>query len=66
LKKEDAMLTKEKMHELVDHMPKNEFTIDDIVEQMILLQKIETARKQYQNGEFLTAEELDKEIDSWG
>jgi len=60
------MLTKEKMHELVDHMPKNEFTIDDIVEQMILLQKIETARKQYQNGEFLTAEELDKEIDSWG
>jgi Zn-dependent alcohol dehydrogenase len=59
------MLTKEKMHELVDHMPKDEFTIDDMVEQMILLQKIETARKQYQNGEFLTAEELDKEIDSW-
>jgi len=59
------MLTKEKMHELVDHMPQNEFTIDDIIEQMILLQKIEIARKQFQNGEYLTEEELDKEIDSW-
>jgi Zn-dependent alcohol dehydrogenase len=59
------MLTKEKMHELVDHMPKDEFTIDDMVEQMILLQKIETARKQIENGEFLTEEEFDKEVDKW-
>jgi Zn-dependent alcohol dehydrogenase len=59
------MLTKEKMHELVDHMPKDEFTIDDMVEQMILLQKIETARKQIEDGEFLTEEEFDKEVDKW-
>lgn len=59
------MLNKEKMHELVDHMPKDEFTIDDMVEQMILLQKIEAARQQIKNGEFLTEEEFDKEVDKW-
>ncbi len=58
------MLTKEKMHDLVDHMPEN-FTVDQIIEEIILMQKIEIAREQFKNGEFLTEEEMDKEIDSW-
>jgi len=58
------MLPKEKMHKLVDHMPQNEFTIDDMVEQMILLKKIGSAKKT-DNSEFLTEEEFDKEVDSW-
>jgi hypothetical protein len=58
------MLTKDKVKELVDHMPET-FTVDDIVEEIILLQKIEIARKQVKDGEFLTEEELDKEIDHW-
>nr|WP_067058886.1 hypothetical protein [Mucilaginibacter sp. L294] len=58
------MLTKDKVKELVDHMP-DTFSVDDLVERVILLQKIETARKQVLNGEFLTEEELDAEIDKW-
>jgi hypothetical protein len=58
------MLTKEKVKELVNHMPET-FSVDDIVEEIILLQKIEIARKQVQDGEFLTEEELDKEVDQW-
>jgi len=58
------MLTKEKVKELVDHMPET-FSVDDIVEEIILLQKIEQARKEVQSGDFLTEEELDKEIDQW-
>lgn len=58
------MLTKDKVKELVDHMP-DTFSVDDIVGEIILLQKIEIARKQIENGEFLTEEELDKEIDQW-
>jgi hypothetical protein len=58
------MLTKDKVKELIDHMPET-FSIDDIVGEIILLQKIEIARKQIQYGEFLTEEELDKEIDQW-
>jgi Zn-dependent alcohol dehydrogenase len=58
------MLNKDKVKELVDHMPET-FSVDDIVEEIILLQKIEMARKQIRNGEFITEEELDKEIDQW-
>jgi hypothetical protein len=58
------MLTKDKVKELVDHMP-DTFSVDDLVEEVILLQKIEKARQQFKEGVFLTEEELDKEIDSW-
>ena len=58
------MLTKNKVKELVDHMP-DTFSVDDLVEQIIILQKIEIARKQIENGEFLTEEELDAEIEKW-
>lgn len=58
------MLTKKKVKELVDHMP-DTFSVDDIVEEIILLQKIEIARQQVRDGDFLTEEEFDKEIDSW-
>ena len=58
------MLTKEKVQELVNHMP-NTFSIDDLVEKVILLQKIEEAKQQIKNGEVYTEEEIDKEIDLW-
>lgn len=58
------MLTKDKVKELVDHMP-DTFSVDDLVERVIILQKIETARKQVLNGDFLTEDELDAEIDKW-
>jgi len=58
------MLTKDKMHSLIDHMP-DTFSADDIIEKIILLQKIEIGRQQIANGQFLTEEELDREIDSW-
>ncbi|WP_419802420.1 hypothetical protein [Mucilaginibacter sp.] len=58
------MLTKEKVQELVNHMPET-FSIDDLVEKVILLQKIEQAQQQIKNGEFYTEEEIDREIDSW-
>lgn len=58
------MLTKEKVKELVNHMPET-FSVDDLIEEVILLQKIERARQQVKDREFLTEEELDKEFDSW-
>jgi hypothetical protein len=58
------MLTKSKVKELVDHMP-DIFSVDDLVEEVILLQKIEIGKKQILDGDFLTEEELNKEVDSW-
>jgi hypothetical protein len=45
------MLTKEKVKELVDHMP-DTFSVDELVGEIILLQKIEIAREQFKNGDY--------------
>lgn len=58
------MLTKDKVKELIDHMPET-FSVDDIVGELILLQKIEKAKKQFRDGEYITEEELDAEVDQW-
>ena len=58
------MLTKAKVQELVNHMPET-FSIDDLVEKVILLQKVEQAKEQIKNGEFYTEDEMDQEINSW-
>ena len=58
------MLTKEKVLELVNRMPAI-FSIENLVEKLILLQKIEKAQEQIQKGEFYTEKEIDWEIDSW-
>ncbi len=58
------MLAKEKVQSLIDKMPAN-FDADYLIEQIILLQKIEIARAQISNGEFLSDEDLDKEVETW-
>jgi hypothetical protein len=58
------MLTKDKVKELVDHMP-DTFSVDDLVERVILLQKIELGEKQIENGEGIDWEDIQKEMDSW-
>jgi hypothetical protein len=58
------MLTKEKIHELVDHMPDN-FSTEDLIGEIILLQKIEIARKQIADGESEDWEDVKREMDSW-
>jgi len=56
------MLRKDKAKNAIDHIPKT-FSVDDIAVEINLLQKMEIARQQFQNGEFFTVEELDEEID---
>jgi hypothetical protein len=58
------MLTKDKVKELVDHMP-DTFSVDDLVERVILLQKIELGEKQIESGEGIDWEDIQKEMDSW-
>jgi hypothetical protein len=58
------MLTKDKIQELINHMPES-FSADDIIERIILLQKIEIGKQQIKDGNSLTEDEMDKLIDSW-
>ena len=52
------MLTKELVKEQIENLP-NEFSIEDLIEKIILIDKIETGLKQSDNNETITEEELD-------
>jgi len=58
------MLTKDKVKELVDHMPET-FSVDDLIERIFLLQKIESGQKEIENGEGIDWEDIKKEMDLW-
>ncbi len=58
------MLTKDSVKELIEHMPET-FSVDDLVERVLLLQKIELAQKEIENGEGLGWEDVKKEMNEW-
>ncbi|HWZ17071.1 MAG TPA: hypothetical protein VNW95_17665 [Mucilaginibacter sp.] len=58
------MLTKVKVKELVEQMPET-FSVDDLLERVLLLQKIEVAQKEIENGDGLDWEDVKKEMDQW-
>ena len=58
------MLTRDKVKELIDHMPES-FSADDLIGKIILLQKIEEAESEIDRGEGIDWEDLKKEMDTW-
>jgi len=58
------MITKAKLKEQLESLPE-QFSIDELVERMILIEKIENGKKQSENNEIVSESDLDKEIDGW-
>lgn len=58
------MLTKERVQKQIDLLP-NEFSLDELVERLIFIEKVERAIKQSDNNEVIPHEDLDKEIEKW-
>ncbi len=58
------MITKTKLKEQIDSFPE-EFSIDDLVERLILVEKIENGKNQSEKNEILSESELDEEVDKW-
>ncbi len=58
------MLTKERLKKQLDKFPE-EFSIDELVENLILIEKIETGNKQSENGEVISESEMENEIEKW-
>ena len=58
------MLTKEKIISGIQKLPDN-VTIDEILDQIVLLEKIEKGLDQADNNLVLTEEELDAKIARW-
>lgn len=58
------MLTKTKLKEQIEKFPE-EFSLDDLIDRLILIDKIERGNVQSENGDVISEEELDKEIEKW-
>ena len=58
------MLTKTNVIESLKVLPDN-FTIDELLEQLVFVQKVEEGLKQSENGETISSAEAKKRIDKW-
>ena len=58
------MLTKTKLIETINKFPE-EFTIDELIERLIIVEKIEKGNKQSENRESISEEDLEKEMEKW-
>jgi predicted transcriptional regulator len=58
------MLTKTKLKEQIEKFPE-EFSIDELIDRLILIEKIEEGIRQSESGEVISEAELDNEIKKW-
>jgi Zn-dependent alcohol dehydrogenase len=58
------MLTKEIVNSQVKEMP-NEFTLDELIERLIVVEKINQGLNDIEEGKTLSEAELDKRMAKW-
>lgn len=58
------MLKKEKVKAEIENLPE-EFSIDELVERLILVEKVEKGVLQSRSGDVISEAELDKEMNKW-
>lgn len=58
------MLTKEQVIGAINKLPEK-FSVDQAIDELILLEKIETGLSQSQANNVIPDEELDKELPEW-
>ena len=58
------MLTKERIKKTIDALPEN-FTIEDIIEELILIDKIEQGKKDIRENKTHTTEDVRERLQKW-
>jgi hypothetical protein len=58
------IISKKRVLGILDEFPEN-VIVEDFIDRIIIIAKIETAREQFKRGEYLTSEQLDEEIKKW-
>lgn len=57
-------ITKEKLHRQIDEFP-DEISIDEVIERLIMIKKLEIRKKESEDNETISEDELKNEIDKW-
>lgn len=58
------MLIKEKVLKVIDDLPK-EFSLDDLVEKLILIEKVEIGLQQVEEGKTMSTTDAKKKLSKW-
>lgn len=57
-------MKKAQLLETIQDMP-DEFSVDDLIEKLMILKKIEEGQQQIQAGQFYTEEEAKRKLEKW-
>ena len=58
------MLTKEKVKKTIDRLPDN-FTVDQVVEELVVLDKIEKGLKKVEEGKVYSTQQVKDQLKKW-
>jgi predicted transcriptional regulator len=58
------MLTKDKVQKTIDKMP-DKFTVDQIVEELVVLNKIEEGLRDVEEGRVFTTDQVKQDLKKW-
>lgn len=58
------MLTKELVNSQIKNMP-SEFTLDELIERLLVVEKVNQGLKEVDLGKTISEEELDKKLAKW-
>jgi predicted transcriptional regulator len=58
------MLTKEKLNRTIKNLP-DSFTIDELIDQIIFMEKVDEGFQQSENGQVISNEDVKAMIDKW-
>jgi predicted transcriptional regulator len=58
------MLTKERLNKTIKRLP-DSFTIDELIDQLIFIEKVEEGYKQSEDGKVVSNEDVKIMIDKW-
>jgi Zn-dependent alcohol dehydrogenase len=58
------MLTKELVNSQIKEMP-NEFTLDELIERLLVVEKVNQGLNEVELGKTISEEELDKKMAKW-
>lgn len=58
------MITKTKLKEQIESIP-DEFTIDELIERLILIEKIKNGYQQSESGNYVSESDLTTELEKW-
>ncbi len=58
------MLTKKLVNSQIKDMP-NEFALDELIERLLIVEKVNQGLKEVEEGKIITEDELDKKMAEW-